>query len=213
MKARVAEGVTVRDEEVLRYLQARDSTHGLPSVRLRELHLASLDEVRDAFDRLEEGASFEEVARELSRDPEARDAGGLTPLFSIAERPAIGAIAWDMEPGDRYGPVPDSTGFVLFEVVEKQRTAAGDDSVGRDAVRRELLRMKQQRRLTLFLSGVGSSRGYRVFDDRVIQIPVSAVPMLAYRLLGFGGRMFAVPFVDRQIEWLFVDPPQEVLVP
>ena len=104
-------------------------------------------------------------------------------------------------------------GFCSLNSSRRQHSQARDDSAGRDLARRELRRMKQQRRLTLFLSGVGATRGYRVFDDRVVRIPTSTVPMLAYRLLGFGGRMFAVPFVDRQIEWLLVDPPQDVPVP
>jgi peptidyl-prolyl cis-trans isomerase C len=213
MKARVAQGVSVSDEELLRFMSSRDSSGQLPSVRLRELHLATLDEVHQVFDRLEQGESFEDLVREFSRDPSTQSTGGLTPLFPIAEHPAIGAIAWDMEPGERYGPVADSSGFLLFELVEKHRVTPADDREGRALARQELRRMKQQRRLTLFLSGVGATRGYRVFDDRVVRIPLSAVPMLAYRLLGFGGRMFAVPFVDRQIEWLLVDPPQDVLVP
>jgi len=213
MKARVARGISVSDEELLRYLSFRDSTSHLPSVRLRELRLGTLDEVSAAFDRLEKGVPFEAVVREFSLDPEVRATGGLTPLFPIAERPSIGAIAWEMEAGDRYGPVADSSGFLIIELVEKERSQAADDSTGHELARREVLRMKQQHRLSLFLSGVGATRGYRVFDDRVVRIPVSAVPMLAYRLLGFGGRMFAVPFVDRQLEWLLVDPPQDVPVP
>jgi len=35
---------------------------------------------------------------------------------------------------------------------------------------------------------------------------------MTFRVLGFGGRMFAVPFVDRQIEWLNVEPPKGKIV-
>jgi len=213
MKSRVGRGVSVSDEELIRYLDYRDSTAHFPSVRLRLLRLRTLEEVSTAFDRLESGSPFEDVVRELSHDPDAQKTGGLTALFPIAERPSLGAIAWDMEPGDRYGPIADSSGFVLLELVEKERSEASLDGAGRELARHEVLRMKQRHRVSLFLSGLGATQGYRVFEDRVVRIPVSAVPMLAYRLLGFGGRMFAVPFIDRQLDWLFVDPPQDIPVP
>jgi len=213
MKDRVAQGVSVSNEEILRFLRSRDSTAGLPLVRLRELHVPTIEMLNAAAEELEQGISFEALVQKLTGDPSLQTSGGLTELFPVAERPSLGAIAWDMEPGDRYGPVADSSGFLMFELVEKTRARAGDEHVGREQARQEILRMKRQRRLTLFLSGVGATRGYQVYDDQVIRTNVSPVPMLAFRLLGFGGRMFAVPFVDRQIEWLMVDPPQDVLVP
>ena len=44
-------------------------------------------------------------------------------------------------------------------------------------------------------------------------VRVTPLPMLAYRLLGFGGRMFDVPFVQPQTDWLNEEPPKEVILP
>ena len=37
--------------------------------------------------------------------------------------------------------------------------------------------------------------------------------MMTYRLLGFGGRMFEVPFVEKLIDWLNVEPPGNKILP
>jgi hypothetical protein len=79
--------------------------------------------------------------------------------------------------------------------------------------RLEVLRMKQQRVLTLFLSQSARARGFDVFADRLKALTVTTTPMLAYRLLGFGGRMFEVPFVEPQLEWLETDPPSQTILP
>jgi hypothetical protein len=35
--------------------------------------------------------------------------------------------------------------------------------------------------------------------------------MMTFRILGFGGKMPAVPFVDPQLDWLDVETPKEVV--
>jgi hypothetical protein len=37
--------------------------------------------------------------------------------------------------------------------------------------------------------------------------------MMTYRILGFGGRMFEVPFVERQIDWLSIESPSSQISP
>jgi len=44
-------------------------------------------------------------------------------------------------------------------------------------------------------------------------LKVSPVPMMTFRLLGFGGRMFEVPFVEPELDWLNVDSPGGDVLP
>jgi len=71
--------------------------------------------------------------------------------------------------------------------------------------------MKARRALSLFLAGAGKEMGFDVYADRLRMIKVSTIPMMTFRILGFGGRMPAVPFVDPQLDWLDVEPPKEVV--
>ena len=66
--------------------------------------------------------------------------------------------------------------------------------------------------MDLFLAQVGEKRGFDVFQDRLARIKVTPIPMMSFRILGFGGRMFAMPFVDRQIDWINVEPPAGIIV-
>ncbi|MBF8248746.1 MAG: hypothetical protein HW374_1546, partial [Bacteroidetes bacterium] len=38
-------------------------------------------------------------------------------------------------------------------------------------------------------------------------------PMVTFRILGFGGRMFEVPLLEKQLEWLDTEPPRTKVVP
>ncbi|MCK5573334.1 MAG: hypothetical protein KAJ12_11270, partial [Bacteroidetes bacterium] len=213
MKSRLYDGISVSDAEVHAYVNSLDSSWSVPVVQVRELKTGSMRELGEAFGELEEGASFKEVVERYSIDPIARERGGLTDFFSIAERPPVGEIAWQLDIGERFGPLQDSTSVYLFEVVAKNSQALEDDSARFTQARKELVTMTRKRKLNLYLAQAGSQQGFEIYDERLARLTVSAIPMLAYRFLGFGGRMFVVPFVEREIEWLNVEPPQETIVP
>jgi parvulin-like peptidyl-prolyl isomerase len=216
MKARAAAGSDVTDEEVYRYLAGRDAAAPMPRVKVRELRTATLDAMSEALTALEEGMPFEAVVQRWTSDSEARAANGVTPFFAITDRQPVGMLAARLQVGERYGPVRDSTGYVYFELLEKRNSADPGDTTAaakfRDA-RAELMSLKARRQVSLFLAKAGQERGFEAYTDRLSQVKVSNVPMLTYRFLGFGGRMFAVPFVDPQVEWLTLEPPSDLVVP
>jgi hypothetical protein len=67
--------------------------------------------------------------------------------------------------------------------------------------------------MDLYLSQEAEQRGYAVYEDRFNKLTVSPIPMMTFRKLGFGGRMFEVPFVEKQIDWLNVEPPGNKILP
>ncbi|HMD13166.1 MAG TPA: hypothetical protein VKI62_00930 [Bacteroidota bacterium] len=140
-----------------------------------------------------------------------------TTFFPITEHPPLGEIAWQMDIGQQFGPIYDSTGgYIYFELLDKKGFTVKSDTAFASQMkhaRDELLRMKRKRKLDLFLSQIAKQQGVVVYDDRLKRLSVTPVPMLAYRFLGFGGRMFAEPFVEKQIDWLAIEPPTEAIVP
>ncbi len=216
MKARVAAGTVVTDEEVYRYLASRDTAAPVPRVRVRELRTSTLETMGEALTALEGGMPFIQVIERWTSDADARKSQGVTPLFAITERPPVGMLASRLQPGERYGPVRDSASYVYFELLERVDSVTPGDTAAVSRLqeaRAELGSLKARRQVSLFLAKLGQDRGFEAYTDRLREVKVSAVPMLTYRFLGFGGRMFAVPFVDPQLEWLQTEPPSELVVP
>jgi hypothetical protein len=165
---------------------------------------------------LEKGISLEDVIRHWSVDSTARKNGGVSDIFPITEHQPIGELAWEMEVGQRFGPFSIPEGVFYFELLAKKAETTPDDTsaIGeKREARMELLRMKQKRTLDLYLSQVAQERGYAVYEERFSKVAVSPIPMMTFRILGFGGRMFEVPFVDKQIDWLNVEPPANKILP
>jgi len=208
--------LSATDGEVYAYLRSKGTTLDVPEVRLRELRTSSLEEMAKAIRLLDAGNSFEEAVRQCSADPAARMSGGLTPFFPITEREPWGSIASAMKVGQVYGPARDSSGLLLFQLAAKRKMRSPADTASAAAfasARNELIRMKQKRATTLLISRAARDRGFEVYADRLKQLTVTPFPMVAYRFLGFGGRMFEVPFVEPQLDWLQTEPPAETILP
>lgn len=216
MKEYVHQHTTLSDAEVWSYLKSKEKDIPVPTVQLRELRTRTVDEMGQALADLERGKPFPDVIRKWSVDPEARETEGLLPAFPVTERPPLGAIAMQMDVGQRYGPIQTHNGEVYFELVAKhERPLQEDTSLAGKFARgsKELRRMKERRALDLVLSKAGKLRGYTIYSDRLEKLEVTPIPMMTYRILGFGGRIFAVPFVDPLIDWMGIEPPERDLFP
>lgn len=207
--------VRVTDAEVLSFMQSQDTAFAIPRVQIRELKTATLDEMHQALNELQSGKRMEEVIARWCSDPRLRERKGISDPFPISERYPIGDLAWQMLVGQQYGPIKDASGFLYFELLSKERRSeqsytgyAGKN----EKATKELLRQKEKRLVNVFLAQAGEARSYMVYQERLSRIKVSPIPMMTFRIVGFGGRMFAVPFVDRQIDWLTIETPTGKIV-
>jgi parvulin-like peptidyl-prolyl isomerase len=211
----IHERCSVTDAEVSAYMHSADTTLPAPEVQLRVLRTADGLQMQEAFQFMERGGSFENAVKKFSINADAPQ-GGITPFFPVTDRPPFGMIASRLQPGQFYGPIRDSTGFSYFQLLQKRDAPRGSDTSFANRFARasqDLLQMKQRRAVTLFTAQSAESRGYQVFSDRLKALSVTPIPMLSYRMLGFGGRMFAAPFVSPRLEWLDVEAPKEKILP
>jgi parvulin-like peptidyl-prolyl isomerase len=216
MKEAVGKTVTATDADVYGFLKYSDSSTAVPMVKLRELHTRSLDDMRNAINDLNSGSTFADIVSRYSSSSLEQQRKGEGDFFPITGRKPVGEIAWQLEPGQKYGPVEDGGGYLLFEVVEKNdvlNPSATSATAKFARAKENYLRHKRARMVTLFIAQSASKRGYDIYADRLKKLEVTTIPMLTYRFLGFGGRMFAVPFVEKQLQWMQEEPPAEIIVP
>ncbi len=106
--------------------------------------------------------------------------------------------------------------YIFFELVKKELPAGVTDSSFNAVIQKAasaLRPIKQKKILDASIAKSARQRGYDIYTDRLKLLKVSSVPMITYRILGFGGRMFAVPFVTPQVDWIGVENPEKVLLP
>ncbi|MFH0990030.1 MAG: peptidylprolyl isomerase [bacterium] len=188
----------------------------LPEIRIQELHTASLDTMERALNELAINKDFGAVIQRWSSNEQARALKGISPYFTPIDRQPVGIIAWTMKIGERHGPIKTGKEYLYFELLEKKyRGVGGPDSLEKQLslAREAMQRMKQQQAVDEGIARLVKEQKVDVFQDRVKKLSVSPSPMMTFRVLGFGGRMIAVPFVKKQINWLNSKSLQPALVP
>ena len=110
-----------------------------------------------------------------------------------------------MNTGERYGPLSVPDGVLYFELEGKKpapRTGDSSSAGNFSRAREEAREKKVRRAVTLRVALLAKEKGVDVYSDRLKMITVSRVPMMTFRILGFGGRMLAVPFGVPEHDWL-----------
>jgi parvulin-like peptidyl-prolyl isomerase len=216
MRDSLRHSVTVSEPEVWAYRKSLDTGVAVPRVRIRELRTATYAEMQEALVSLQHGSSWGQVVSRWSNDQEVKKRGGLSDFFPVTERPPVGSLAATMKVGERYGPITVPGGVLFFELAAKTAPAAPGDTSGRaraDRAYNDFRSMKERRAVTMELARLGKQMGFEIYSDRLRILKVSPVPMMTFRILGFGGRMFEVPFVEPELDWLNVDSSQDNILP
>jgi parvulin-like peptidyl-prolyl isomerase len=208
--------VQISDQEIFQYYAKTEPDFQYPKVQIRELHTRDLKTMEEVLQEMQSGISFEGLIRRRSSDESSAQEGGLTEAFPIDTRIPLGVVAWRMKIGERQGPIHIKDEYVYFELVKKEFPQGFTDSAFSSLFQKKTAyarSLKQKKTLDKFIAQSAQERGYSVYADRLKMLRVSAVPMMTYRILGFGGRMFAAPFVTPQVDWLEEENSENVPLP
>ena len=148
--------VKVSDAEVAAYYQARpDEFHVPESLTLRQILVATLNEARDVRRRLaKDPNSFEAIAREVSKGPEAA-AGGLMGTFARGQLPTeLETAAFALRERALSEIVETSLGFHVLRVDERRPEREETLPQATLRIRTLLERQKADRNVREFVSGL-----------------------------------------------------------
>lgn len=91
-------------------------------VKARHILVETEEEARDIKEKINRGASFEEMAKKFSKDPGTKDNGGLLGFFSRGQMvPQFEEAAFSIEPKEVSEPVHSRFGWHLILVEEKRQ--------------------------------------------------------------------------------------------
>ena len=101
------------------------------------------------------------------------------------------------------------------EIEELRRVFRNDTSIvnNNDAAREKMKQMKMQNDLDKLVGTTANGTEVTFYEKNFKEIEVSATTSLVYRYLGFGGRMFAAPFVVPQLGWINYWKNKDVKLP
>ena len=136
--------VFVDNDEIQAYYDANKDKY-TRELHLRHIVLDTLEDAQEVLAQLENGASFDKLARQRSVDASSSKGGDLGYLSKGSMNPAFESFAFSMEKNELVGPVPSTFGFHVVKLVGRRRSAqpvSFEDA--RDEIMQELLLEKQQ---------------------------------------------------------------------
>lgn len=147
-------------EEALRarYEQDVASAEAGEEVRARHILVATEDEAKDVISRLNDGAAFEDLAKEVSTGPSGVNGGDLGFFRAGQMVPEFEQAAFALEPGAISEPVQTQFGWHVIKLEERraltppafeQVAAELREQVGRELAQAEVERLKEEIGVTL----------------------------------------------------------------
>jgi hypothetical protein len=212
------DSAVVSDDEVKQYYNTdiyNDREQIYLNVQI--LTLAQLSEVEETLRRVTEGTSFDQVTRSYGFTDPLADSAGMTGLKPAAVLGSIGTIAAALELNELYGPIRRENGsYSLIMVKEKQRSSDApvinfekDKDLLRDYLRQKKMTGDISKKTTeLFIK-----YGVKVNEQLLSSVKTSDIYMFTHRLMGFGGRISAVPLLDNWADRINIPQLKKELLP
>lgn len=146
----VTEDVKVTDAEIEKYYNDNRSRYGQPESRdVRHILVPSKGQADRLYERITNGESFAELAKQYSKDPGSKDQGGKLTIARGQTVPPFDQTAFLLGKGKVSRPVKTQYGYHLIQplsdVKPAQTTPLKDV---RDAIRQQLLQEKRNKTMT-----------------------------------------------------------------
>jgi peptidyl-prolyl cis-trans isomerase C len=132
-------------------------------VRARHILVPTEEEAKAAKKKIEGGKSFEDVAKELSKDPGSAKQGGDLGYFTKDKMvKPFAEAAFGMKKGEISAPVKSDFGYHIIKVEDSRKVAAPTFSDMKDQLRAKL----QEKKLNDYIEGLVKSANVKVFDAK-----------------------------------------------
>jgi len=131
-----------------------------------EQEASAREEAGRILSEIKNGASFEAMAREYSRDPSSAADGGRLGTFHEGELiPELEKAAASLEPGEVTGPIRTAAGYHILKLLSKKLTEPPSFSEVRNALENRLMREKEEPARDRWLEELRNSTYVEIFPD------------------------------------------------
>lgn len=163
--------VAVTDEEINAWLEENGASLERPEqVRAAQIVVKTEEEAQRLREELENGASFEELARAHSLSPDARRGGDLG-FFARGEMPPpFDEVCFALAPGQISDVVSSSYGFHIFKLLERRAAEMPDPARMRVEAERVLRREKEMAAQEAFIASLRQAAEIRIDEAALARL-------------------------------------------
>ncbi len=195
----------VLDSEIEEYLKSRSSAlENVVLVNVQEILVDSLDQIEYLLNQLGSGDDFGELASKYSKRKWAAEKNGELGFFPSTMYGEIGKNAAKLEVGEIFAPIESSEGYSIIKLIEKKTESPNEiknfESV-REKYRSDLFEKNFNKFKDKHVAELAQKYVKKINYELLNKVKVSSLNIFSYRFMGFGGRISAVPLINRYTSW------------
>ena len=195
----------VTDDEAFVYYSKNKKGMPQPTqVNIVEVLTDNLETAEKVLNELNSGKDIHQIAKLYSKRISTKKSNGEFGYFPVTMYGALGRAAVKMEVGQVYGPIKLDEGYSIFKLIgKKDETTKPPEAFEKEKeeIKRELGYKKMHNALENYIVKLANKFGVVINDDVLEKIPVTSTNAMVFRLLGFGGKITAVPLVSPNSDW------------
>ncbi len=171
---------------------------------IAEIITNDLNTIELAFNELDKGADFKDLAKKYASNDSLRARKGLSGFFKASEKGEIEKAVVRMKIGEINGPIKTADGYSLIKLLDKregkkERVASFEEA--KEDIKNILKTEKMYKNLDDTTAKLAATYGVEINDAALNSVKVSSVNMIVMRRFGFGGQLLAVPFSPDFSSW------------
>jgi len=190
----------VSDDEVIKYYNERYKTDKKETtVKVIEFLSPDLSVMETALNRLQSGNDFKASLADIKGGTIQEPAD-----FPVTENGEIGRIAGTLNVGEIYGPVDMGGQFVIFKLLDKKESDIMPSTYEdvKETLRGQLINRKIYTMMKDKIVNAAANADITVNEKALSDLQVTSINMFVFRHMGFGGRIWGVPYSPPFYEWM-----------
>lgn len=201
-----ADSANVTDDEIKTYYnQLNRGKFKTKEVNIVEVLVKDIDSAEKVLTELENGTDIKTIASKYSIKSGTENSAGESGYKPIIYFNEIGSILDRMKAGEVYGPTKVSEGYSIFKLVdirEDSTERAESYNQIKTELENELRHLKIKNSMNQFTAKLAKEKNVSINQELLNGISITAHNSVVFQLLGFGGRITAVPLITPNSEWV-----------
>lgn len=174
-------------------------------VRLREILVDGVSLAKELRERINKREDFSTLAKKYSKRIEWGKNGGESPWIEVSKWGELGLYASTARLNEVNGPWKITDGLTIFSVLGRKIV---DDSLRANfsntsrTIEQKLLNEKRQQTINRYIGTLAKKYNVTMNEAALRSVKTTTTNMFTWRNLGFGGRVVAVPQLNKQTDWV-----------
>lgn len=201
----LSDSIKVSESEIENFIsQKSPNNSNMIMLNIIEIYNTQLDQMLIVLDELNKGTDFKELARKFNQREYTKQSDGEWGYFLSSSAGQIGGIASELEIGQIYGPMKVEGGYSIIKLIDKKNISDSliiRNEEPKDFVRLKLSLSKMNEMLNKYTAKLALKYKISINEKLLNSIELSELNMFTYRLIGFGGKIAAMPVTIPIFEW------------